>query len=290
MDGFKGERSIVMPNSVQILLQGNEITRQLYITAIGYYPSAKYHYREREVGLQEYILLYSIDGNGWVVCDGEKHEISSNHLFIIPKGVPHSYGASLHNPWTIIWIHFRGDSATLFESIYGRVISIPYTADSRLLDRFQLFEDMLRNLEMGFSRENMEYITYCLSYFLSSIKYLQQYRAIKNVKPDDTVQRCILYMKENLEHRITLEDIATHVGYSPSHLTTLFTQKTSFSPMSYYNHLRIQRSCSFLQFSDMKIKEIAFRLGYFDPFHFSKAFYKEMGITPKEYRKQNKEK
>jgi len=34
----------------------------------------------------------------------------------------------------------------------------------------------------------------------------------------------------------------------------------------------------------MKIKEIAFRLGYSNPFHFSRAFKKEMEITPKEYR------
>jgi AraC-like DNA-binding protein len=38
-----------------------------------------------------------------------------------------------------------------------------------------------------------------------------------------------------------------------------------------------------LQFSDLKIKEIAFRLQYYDPFHFSKSFRREMGITPKEY-------
>ncbi|MEA4949174.1 MAG: AraC family transcriptional regulator, partial [Petrimonas sp.] len=41
-----------------------------------------------------------------------------------------------------------------------------------------------------------------------------------------------------------------------------------------------------LQFSDLKIKEIAFRLGYYDPFHFSKAFKKETCLTPKEYRRK----
>ncbi|MDR1406792.1 MAG: AraC family transcriptional regulator, partial [Tannerella sp.] len=44
-----------------------------------------------------------------------------------------------------------------------------------------------------------------------------------------------------------------------------------------------QRACNYLQFSDLKIKEIAFRLQYYDPFHFSKSFRREMGITPKEY-------
>jgi transcriptional regulator GlxA family with amidase domain len=96
-------------------------------------------------------------------------------------------------------------------------------------------------------------------------------------------------MKDNLENNLTLSNIAKAVGYSNSHLNTLFMRKTSYSPMIYYNQLRIQRACSFLQFSELKIKEIAFRLGYYDPFHFSKAFSKEMGITPKAYKRKYRE-
>ncbi len=61
-------------------------------------------------------------------------------------------------------------------------------------------------------------------------------------------------MKENMENKITLEDIAQHVGYSASHFSALFSERTSYAPMEYYNQLKIQRACSFLQFSDLKIK------------------------------------
>jgi transcriptional regulator GlxA family with amidase domain len=148
---------------------------------------------------------------------------------------------------------------------------------------------MFRNLEMGYSTDNMEYISFCMMYFLASIKYLLQYREIKNEKVEDVIQKSILFMKDNLENKITLDDIASSVGYSSSHLIMLFNSKTSFSPIEYFNQLRIQRACSYLQFSELKIKEIAFRLGYYDPFHFSKAFLKEMEITPKEYRRRYQE-
>jgi transcriptional regulator GlxA family with amidase domain len=78
------------------------------------------------------------------------------------------------------------------------------------------------------------------------------------------------------------------MNYSKSRFGALFYQKTSFSPMEYYNQLKIQRACSYLQFSDLKLKEIAFRLGFYDPFHFSKVFKQEMEISPKEYRKKYK--
>jgi AraC-like DNA-binding protein len=94
----------------------------------------------------------------------------------------------------------------------------------------------------------------------------------------------IIYMKNNLTNKITLHEIAQHAGYSSSYFGALFLERTSCTPMDYYNQLKIQKSCSLLQFSTMKIKEIAYHLGYYDPFHFSKTFRLVMEISPREYR------
>jgi len=285
-DGFKGEKAIVTPYNIRDLQSANPVTSQLYVTHIGYYPRAKNHYRQRVEGAPENILIYCENGKGWVECNGEKHYIAINQMFIIPENTPHTYGSDLREPWSIYWLHFKGNNVHLFNNIIGRIVTIGDSASSRQNDRFILFESMFQNLEMGYNTDNLEYISYCLMYFLASVRYLPQFREIKNVKEQDVIQKSILFMKDNLENRITLEDIANHVGYSPSHLITLFTQKTSFSPIEYYNQLRIQKACSYLQFSDLKIKEIAYRLGFYDPFHFSKSFRKVMEITPKEYRRR----
>lgn len=289
-DGFKGEKAIITPYNVREMQANNEITKQMYVTHIGYYPHAKYHYRQRLAGTNENILIYCEKGKGWIECRGERFNLSANQVFIIPQNEAHTYGSNVQDPWSIYWIHFKGTNIGMFNSIIGKPMSVKDSANSRHQDRFLLFEEIFRNLEMGYNPENLEHISFCLMYFLASIKYLPQYREIKNVKVDDVIQKSILFMKENLENRITLEDIANAVGYSASHLTTLFTKKTSYSPIVYYNQLRIQKACSYLQFTELKIKEVAFKLGYFDPFHFSKAFLKEMEITPKEYRKRYQEK
>jgi AraC-like DNA-binding protein len=283
-DGFKGEKSIVTPYNIRELQAKNEITRLLYVTHIGYYPYAKHHYRQRVNGATENILIYCEKGKGWIECGGETFNLASHQMFIIQESMPHTYASDINDPWTIYWIHFKGDNVRMFDEIIGKTITMKDSVSSRHQDRFTLFESMFQNLEMGYSTDNMEYISFCLMYFLASIKYLPQYREIKNEKVEDVIQKSILFMKNNLENKTTLEDIASAVCYSSSHLSSLFTKKTSFSPMEYFNQLRIQKSCSFLQFSELKIKEIAFRMGYYDPFHFSKAFMKEMGISPKEYR------
>lgn len=288
-EGFKGEKAIVTPYNIREYQAKNAITQQLYITHIGYYPNAKHHYRTRLEGGGENILIYCAEGNGWVEHNGVKHILKRNQGYLIPQGDAHSYGSNPQKPWSIYWMHFKGTKAGNFTSMTGDIINLEDTDSSRQLDRLQLFEEIFQNLEMGYQPENLEYNSFCLMYFLASLKYVTQYREINRVKVDNVIQKSIIYMKDNLENKVTLDDIANHVNYSKSHLISLFTEKTSYSPIIYYNQLRIQRACTYLQFSDMKIKEIAYRLCFYDPFHFSKAFLKEMEISPSEYRKKYKE-
>lgn len=287
-EGFKGEKAIIIPYNIRSYQAQNSVTQQLYVTHIGYYPRAKYHFRERKSGTNQFILIFCEEGKGWIIHKEEKFNLSRNQVFILPANESHAYGSDNNNPWSIYWMHFIGEKVDNFSSIIGRIINTQDSDSSRYGDRFLLFEEIFQNLEMGYSPENLEYASFCLLHFLASIKYLSQFREIKNVKEKDSIQKSILYMKENLENKISLDDIAQSAGYSISHFGNLFLEKTSYSPIEYYNQLKIQRACSYLQLSDLKIKEIAFRLGYFDPFHFSKAFKKEMDITPKEYRKKYK--
>jgi len=289
-DGFKGEKAIITPYTVRDYQAKNAITTQLYVTHIGYYPNADYHYRQRQVGATENILIYCDKGRGWINNNDQHFDILENQLFIIPANTIHSYGADEKDPWSIYWIHFKGENTPMFESIFGKVMRFEISDKSRLGDRIQLFEEIFHNLEMGYNPENLEYITFCLMHFLASIKYVPQYQEVKKIRENDIIKKSILYMKDNLENKISLKEIAQNLGYSPSHLNSLFAERTSFSPIEYYNQLKIQRACSYLQFSELKIKEIAFRLKYYDQFHFSKAFNSEMGISPKEYRKRYNDK
>ena len=246
-EGFKGEKAIVTPYNIRNLQRENNITKQLFVSHIGYYPHAENHFREREKGTNENVFIYCESGCGWVSYKGEKYILTKNQAFILPANEQHAYGADEVNPWSIYWLHFCGEGVAMFSSIIGKTISLEESDKSRYDDRFQLFEEMYQNLEMGYSPENLEYVSFCLMHFLASLKYINQFREIKKVRETDFVQKSISFMKENMENKITLEDIAQHVGYSASHFSALFSERTSYAPMEYYNQLKIQRACSFLQ-------------------------------------------
>lgn len=285
-DGFKGQRAITLPQGIKNLLIENELTSLLYITDIGYYPEATGHYIVRPKGADQNILIYCVEGEGWLSINGVKQDVKKGGFFIIQATLPHAYGASEKKPWSIYWLHFTGEKSHLFKSLFNKVTYIDETSDPRHQDRLKLFEEIFQNLEMGYSKENLEYASLCLWHFIASFKFISQYREINKLKNTDIIQAAITFMQENLEKKLTLEDMANHVGYSPSHFGLIFREKTGQTPLNYFMQLKMQRACQMLAFTDIKIKEITAMLGFYDQYHFSKTFFKQLGETPTQYRKR----
>ncbi len=287
-EGFEGQKSIILPDFVVKEIRKTQWGRQLHITDIGYYPKARFHFRKRIEGSEQNILIYCVDGKGWISVEGKRFEVSKNQYFLIPKGISHQYGSNDNDPWSIYWVHFSGDLASMFYDISGKTNSIAPSEISRIEERIMLYNEMFINLDMGYSFENLEYANVCLLHFLASFKYVSQFRLIRKAKEEDRIEKAIIYMKENLKGKITLHDLAERAGLSPSHFTLLFRKKTGRSPMDYLIYLRIQKACQLLDSTDMRIKEIAQKTGYDDPYYFSRIFTKLMGKSPGKYRKEPK--
>ena len=54
-DGFTGERSIVLPQTVVQIMEEDQLVKNLFFTDIGFYPSAAYHHRERKTPINQYV-------------------------------------------------------------------------------------------------------------------------------------------------------------------------------------------------------------------------------------------
>lgn len=286
--GFRNQRSIVLPQQVIRQIDADPLAGLLYVTDIGYFPKAKGHYTSQEKGAEQHILIYCCDGSGWCEINKKYHRITKNQFFVIKANTAHSYGADKNSPWSIFWIHFTGKHSTLFESMFNRIGYIEKPISSSQEDRSHLFESILENLELGYGIENLHYTTLCLWHLLGSFQYIPQFQRSNKTKTTDSIQQAIGFMKEHISERLTLSTIAKSVSYSPSHFGVLFTQKTNTTPLDYFNQLKIQKACTYLDFTNMQIKEIASELGFYDSYHFSKVFRKYIGLSPVNYRQKQK--
>jgi len=279
------KRSISIPEQEiqKIIPQG--INTMLYITNIGYYSKVKSHYRKRKEGALQHILIYCTEGSGWISVNGKKFSVTKNQYFIIPKEVPHSYGSNKKEPWSIYWIHFLGTLSKDYAFLTQNPQSIFPSFIDRIDNRIELFEEMFQNLEMGFSRENIQYANICLMHFLASFKFLDQYRQIRKQNESDIILQSIRYMKSNIAQSITLQQLAKGVNLSTSQFSLLFKRKTGKSPLDYVIQLKLQKACELLDNTNLKIKAIAQTIGYNDPYYFSRIFNKVIGSSPRDYRK-----
>jgi len=283
-DGFQGEQAVVLPPAIVELEEQDDFCQGLFITDIGYYPKAEHHHRIREKGVGQYVLIYCVDGSGFYVVDGKRHEVKKNQYFILPIGKPHEYGATEGHFWTVYWLHFCGKAAHVFAEGAATPQTINVTMQSRISERINIFDEILTTLHFGDSIEDLRYASSLLAHFLASMRYLGQFRRAKASAEKDIVEQAIHYMRENIENRITMAEVLRYVGYSQSHFSTVFKKKTGMSPLSYFNRLKVEHACQLLKTTDLKVNMICYKVGIEDPLYFSRLFSKVMGMSPTDYR------
>jgi len=106
-DGFKNERMVILPiESFKAYIE-HPMIRGSYLTDIGFFPNAKHHYRQRQEGADEAILIYCMDGRGVIELERNNVVLERGMAFTIPPNVAHKYYADETDPWSILWLHFK---------------------------------------------------------------------------------------------------------------------------------------------------------------------------------------
>lgn len=285
-DGFLGEKQIIIPPKIlkdKILI--DPLLSNIYITLIGYFPRASSHYRERRWGCEDNILIYCIDGKGWYQNKSGYCDVKANEFIILPAGKEYlRYGADPADPWTIYWVHFCGNKITLLNQTYSLDQFLEPTILHPDERRIQLWNEMYDSLSMGYSLSNLSYSNFCLYHFIAT--FIFPNNGIKRIKmkADNIINEAILFMRENLQEKLTVDDFANRFSFSASHFSGLFKKQTGISPIDYFINLKMQKACQLLDLTDLKIKEIGFKLGYDDPYYFNRIFNKVNGVSPSKWR------
>ena len=91
-------------------------------------------------------------------------------------------------------------------------------------------------------------------------------------------------MYRHLDRNLKLEDLEEELELSKSYINASFKKYSGRAPIDFFINLKMQEACKLLKSTDLYIVEISQKLGYDDPYYFSRIFKKVMGVSPKEYR------
>ena len=102
------------------------------------------------------------------------------------------------------------------------------------------------------------------------------------------IYRCMTYIQSHTNMPIGVEDVAEEIHRSSSYLMRRFKAELGMSVGDYITKCKLQEACDLLVYGDRSLAEISAYLGYSSQSYFQNVFKKQFGLTPMQYRKQNR--
>ena len=229
-----------------------------------------------------YLIHYVASGKGHFTCCDVRHHPGQGDLFCIFPGQIASYTADSQEPWEYFWVGFNGTEAKRLMELTGFSTENPvlhYKKDDRLKKRLL---DIYRH--RGSQPLNDCQMAGSLYLFLGELIQMSE-----SAHPAATrhygsyLERGMRFIQYNYADSISVEDIASYVGISRSHLYRIFIESTGLSPNEFLSKFRINEACSLLRKGELSVNQVASSVGYTDALYFSRVFRKIKGVSPSQY-------
>ena len=141
---------------------------------------------------------------------------------MIPRNLPHQYGASDARPWSIHWVHFIGEDSEYYVRLLpDGVYELPVSdaCVSAMETTFRHAYAALAGASLG---RNVLYLAHVLRHLLGDLFYGNDaYSPELRLRPGRDPQATIHFMTEHMAGPIRLADMARHAGLSPVHFASL---------------------------------------------------------------------
>jgi AraC family transcriptional regulator len=154
-----------------------------------------------------------------------------------------------------------------------------------------LIERTILSLHEAMSQGTPDLYAESAAHFLTAhllIRHANASPPRRPLKEELRIRRVDDFLRENLATSISLDDVADIAGVSRFHLLRLFKHAHGETPFRRLTRMRIETAKERLLSSDRTITEIAFACGYGNSAHFATAFRRWVGVSPAQYRQQNR--
>lgn len=240
--------------------------------------------------LNEYQLIYIPRGSGsFESASVRRRAIRAGSIFAVFPGEWHRYRPNPEG-WDELWVGFRGELADIVmeKSLFSR--SAPILEVGRPPKVLDLFHDIWNRVQAeapGYQQSLAGEIIQLLGE-LYGFRIRQQNPVSEFNEEQLLVRRAKEIMAGRLDQSLQMEELAAALNSSYSQFRKLFKQSTGLSPGQYFIQLKVERAKQLLQDNRLRIKEIAYALGFECCFYFSKLFKEKVGMSPENYRRQDR--
>lgn len=234
-------------------------------------------------GVRDHFLIhYVVSGRGSYGCGSRTFVLQAGQVFLVRPEETVWYRADEAEPWEYYWVGFSGPAAALLVAQTGftRAEPVLHPVAGERLRQALLDIYKARGTDYPSAVRMAGYLQAALGLLMEhglgeTQKSLAQY-----------ARQGADYMQQNYSRPLGVEETARQTGVSRSCLYRAFQMEFGCSPSVYLTRYRIQRACQLLRHSDLPVGAVAASVGFEDRLYFSRAFRRETGLSPTEYREQ----
>jgi len=244
-----------------------------YVQWTGHFKCKNDFYIKRS-NMKSFLILYTLKGKGTLNYMNKTYALNEKSIMFIDCRKTHEYFPHTNN-WEFKYIHFLGDRSKKY---YDYITELYNSVVIENIYDFERYFDMIYNMvKLSEGEEQCSEIIYRLL-----TKLISNYN-----KNADTfkINDVLTYISENYADNITVQDLADILHLSRCYFSSIFKNSTGLSPYEYILNFRIHIAKQMLYDSTLSIEETGAKCGFSDTSSFIRAFKRETGLSPLNYRK-----
>lgn len=244
----------------------NELVVTEILDVVTVYSPKERH--DTMVNRKSYGLSFTTDGQITYTLNGETYVSDRNHAVILPKGQTYTIQGNKEGHFPVI----NFEAVNFSES---KITVIP-------IDNVDLiYKDYERMKKHALFKEQRLAV---LSSFYNILYTLSHYEASKF----NPLIPAVKHLENHFSCDITNEQLARKCDMGQEYFRKLFKKTYGVSPKQYLTDIRINKAKQMLKEGALKISVIAEECGFSNQYHFCRFFNQKTGLSPSEYRKQNR--
>ena len=240
-----------------------------------------------------YLFHYVLSGHGQLDAADENevdrhYQLGPGQGFLIFPGQVTTYAAREDDPWKYVWLEFDGLRVAEYVDQAGLTLDRPiYRPLSP--DQGQRVGDTMLYIADHSNESALHLVGYLCLFLDALICTSSSRRELSGGQLRDFyIQEAVNYMEHNYAQEVTVERLAEVCGLNRSYFSKIFREAMGCPPQEFLIRLRLSKAAEQMKSTKAPIGEIAALCGYPNQLHFSRAFKKRYGVSPREWRIQNK--
>ena len=240
-----------------------------------------------------FLFHYVVSGQGCHDSNGpdgvtQHYALEANQGFLICPGQVNTYYADKRDPWKYVWLEFGGLRAEEYLSAAGLGETQPIDQPKSLALAEPVRDTMLYIADHP-KASTLHIIGHLCLFLDALIQSSSTRRELHGARLQDFyIQEAVTFMEHNYRREVTVEEVADVCKLNRSYFSKLFRESMGCPPQEFLIRLRLSKAAERMQTTKASIGDIAASCGYPNQLHFSRAFKKRYGVSPREWRIQNK--